>query len=221
MYQFLIILSGLSVLATSVKGQTIEGLWEIREVRVGEELMTPVAKWYYFDEDGVVTGGNGETRNFNGLYEYDFDASTLKLFDAEGNPDPMGAFSLQQTGWGELLLRREEMGDNVAVQLVGISTIPKAPWDLLVGMWQQSETNKAFPKRIFFRWDREYRCFQDNQLIASGIWHVNAHFPELRMLSNTGDSEDTKWMITFSEDGNTLTLKGEEEVISYTRQPMD
>ncbi len=48
----------------------LEGLWEVKRVTVGEEVMTPVAKWFDL-KDGRVYSGNGGLRNTLGTYTFD------------------------------------------------------------------------------------------------------------------------------------------------------
>jgi hypothetical protein len=59
---------------------------------------------------------------------------------------------------------------------------------------------------IFLRWDRRYIArngiMGNNQ---SGVWHIHAHRPELRLISDQGDANDSAWDLSF--EGDTMTWK--------------
>ena len=45
---------------------SIHGLWLVEKVEVGENSMTPVARWTKFNADRTQTSGNGWLQHSNG-----------------------------------------------------------------------------------------------------------------------------------------------------------
>ncbi len=46
-------------LTSAAYAQSVAGFWEIKEVKVGRKLMTPVARWTRINKDGSYQSGNG------------------------------------------------------------------------------------------------------------------------------------------------------------------
>lgn len=66
----LLIVLVVAVLPLSLKAQAT-GLWEVTKVIVGQEEMTPVAKWTQINKDGTFETGNGWLQNGNGTWTFD------------------------------------------------------------------------------------------------------------------------------------------------------
>jgi len=187
----------LLLFATSIHAQ-ITGDWEVTSVQVGEESMTPVAKWFSFQKDGTYTGGNGWLQNDAGQYTFDNKANTLTLLG-----DEYGPFTLQKTD-SDLQMQRTEEGMNVTVQLVPMTKKPKAPWDQLVGNWSLTKAPDDFPfQSIFMRWDRLLVAQKKDEARHYAYWYVHPHRSELRLLNDGGDIANSYWDFTF--EGNTMT----------------
>ena len=60
------------------------GFWEIEEVRVGAEIMTPIAKWTRVNTDGTYETGNGWSQSSRGQWFYDDNSKSLRLQETEG-----------------------------------------------------------------------------------------------------------------------------------------
>ena len=70
-----ILLSGLFLLSALFPlNAQIQGLWGVDKVAVGEEEMTPVAKWFDLKDSGRCLGGNGGV--INARADYDWDVAT-------------------------------------------------------------------------------------------------------------------------------------------------
>jgi hypothetical protein len=205
--------------ATGFSQASLTGLWEVREVTAGEEVMTPVAKWFRLEADQQFHAGNGYLRNMTGTWTADTDQHTLLFTDQYGNPDPGGPFLYQLDG-DQLRLQRVEEGMDITVHLLRTDQQPRAPWDQLVGEWILQQEDGAAEAAIFLRWDRRYvgRNFEPGG--AFGVWHFHAHRPELRLLSDRGDDFDARWEVAFPEE-NVMTWtgqeEGEEEVLTFQR----
>ena len=189
----------LSILTFQLTAQN--GLWEAINVTVGDQTMTPVAKWFDIRENGDVLSGNGGLINIRGTYTYDPATSRALFTDENGTPDEYGAFTIEfdekQMTW-----RRTEDGNQVVVSLKRIDKLPKAPWDKIVGMWSDEEESGD---QLFMGWDRTYRLnSMDNP--HRGTWQIPAHQSELTLYRQDGQRND--WSLTFPSD-STMEWKSE------------
>lgn len=208
----------------SLEPSAIVGLWSVNEVTVGDQKRTPTAKWFEFFTDGTLTSGNGWLQNLSGSYNYDQDTQEM-LQASEGKVDEYGAFKIdidhESMSW-----QRMEDGQPVKVSLVRAAKKPLGPWDQLVGRWSiekaeglDPETGivkteySMLPGAYFFRWDREYRKFdENNKRTEAGIWHIHGHTGELTIIAN-GESPRIKWELEFKDNQMTWTQKGGAETM--------
>lgn len=176
----------------------VTGLWTVKKVTVGEEHMTPVAKWFRLEANGALTGGNGGLRNLTGAWRLKEPASELLMLDESGQTDPYGPFKLTMDAADRMQWQRREEGQAVTVSLVRVTEIPAAPWDRIVGNWTLAASDDQKEDSFFFRWDRRYiRRDEAGEVTDWGVWHIHAHRPELRLLSDQGDERDETWTISF------------------------
>jgi hypothetical protein len=179
--------------ANSFAQDDLNGLWVVEKVMVGEEVMTPVAKWFEFEEDGRYKSGNGWLQNSSGTYQWDPKSNELKAFDSLAIADKYGAFQVELTD-SSMSWTREEEGNEVKVYAKRGSEIPMAPQDLLVGMWEldmPDSTSKALADHIYFRWDRRVLWWQDGKR-SIGLWNFNAHRPILLTIIQ---NQETRWEV--------------------------
>ncbi|WP_373395891.1 hypothetical protein V8V91_15015 [Algoriphagus halophilus] len=181
----------LSIPAQAQKEKVV-GFWAVENVKVGEENMTPVAKWFKINQDGTYQAGNGWLQNGEG--HWDFDAKTNK-YAAQDNldvEDDFGDFDVSFTG-EKMIFEREEEGMHVKVILVPTEKLPMSPTDYLEGIWdlveitenEQSILNEFDGEgkhKLFIRWDRIYINFSPEGKRLSGYWHINGHRPEITLL---------------------------------------
>lgn len=173
------------------------GLWAVQEVKVGTEMVTPVAKWFQFEEDESLTSGNGGVRNMMGSYKLNDQNGTVLFHDEKGQADHMGPFTYKISKDG-LQLEREEEGQAVIVMMKRADNIPLAPWDEMVGVWEVKKGNApGNMQSIFIRWDRRFVA-QTPEGRKRGVWHIDGHQPILRLISDAGDAEDSQWTFEFS-----------------------
>lgn len=172
------------------------GLWTVEEVKVGTEMMTPVAKWFQFEKDESLSSGNGGVRNMIGSYELNEERGIVEFRDENGQADPMGPFTYKVEGEG-MKMERQEEGQAVVVVLKRAANIPLAPWDEMVGYWTFSEGEAPGKMQsIFIRWDRRFVA-DTPEGRKRGIWHIDGHQPILRLISDAGDAEDSRWTFEF------------------------
>lgn len=213
---FLTILSLLVLISISVNAQEITGLWEITEVRVGNEIMTPVAKWTKINKDNTYQNGNGWHQNSEGVWKYDEKTRSFQPEETHGIgiEDKAGPFTVSFKNKG-MVWEREEEGSKVTVLLRRISRLPLSPADQLTGLWDLAEVKKggqivtpAFDPEnknyLFIRWDRTFmeRTTLDEQ--SYGIWHMDGHKPEMTFIRN--DSANEVWQVSLNKAE--LKMKG-------------
>lgn len=210
---------------------SLTGLWKINKVMVGDEEMSPVAKWTRIHENGTFESGNGWLKISEGTWSFDREDHIFKPVDPLDVKDEFGGFVVSfekdQMRW-----KREEEGMDVEVTLVSVKNIPMAPADYLEGLWDLAEITddgvsvlKDFDPedkhRLFIRWDRIYVNINPDGERSSGYWHIHAHKPELTLLSHVSGVPPEGWIIEV--ELRTLQMTGISEsnkniIRSYTRR---
>jgi hypothetical protein len=190
------------------------GNWTVKQVSVGDEIMTPTAKWFNLKEDGTFTSGNGGIRNLMGTWEYDAASTSLLYTDSYGVEDPAGPFTVQLIN-GEMFWLRTEGGMNVVVQLVPSKGNLTAPWDLLYGYWEE-ETGTS---NILLRWDNIYILREEGSR-STGGWVMHSHRHDLLIFPGDPEGPAQRWEVTFIDD-RTMEWSNGEETRRFLRRPMD
>ncbi|MGK7395758.1 MAG: hypothetical protein ACNS62_14355 [Candidatus Cyclobacteriaceae bacterium M3_2C_046] len=186
----------------------VTGLWEIYQVKVGDQEMTPQAKWTRFNADGNYQAGNGWQQNDLGSWHLNHQQSSLTL--SGQLPDPFGPFQVNHLSSVEMILQRQEEGMQVVVYFKKIQKLPMAPWDRMQGIWlyekvwqnEQDVTPRYNPEGqrfIFIRWDRVTMDKNGPAGIRYGTWQVNAHRPELTLFNQSENSCQEKWNFEINE----------------------
>jgi len=189
--------------------QSIVGFWEVKEVMVGSEIKTPVAKWTKINKDGSYQSGNGGIQNSEGTWSYDKKTKFFLPVETNGIKDVYGGFKVafrkEQMTW-----ERDEDGEIVIVKLERTIKLPKSPADLLVGIWDLKEIVKNNSSKtlsfdpenkhyIFIRWDRIYVERTPQGQRATGYWHIDAHRPEVTFLSDSQGKANERWTVDVNE----------------------
>mgnify|MGYP001052885301 CR=1 FL=1 len=204
----------------------VAGLWIVERVQVGEDDRTPTAKWFDFQENGEFVGGNGGVTNLRGAWAYDQDNKQL-IQQISTQADPYGAFDVIFSADGSSMTwRRLEDGRPVAISLKKTNSKPLAPWDLIQGSWKNEkaegleletkEVKSIYQMELnsyYFGWDRTYRKFdKEGTLIETGLWHIEAHAPQLWTINDTGNTK-VAWTLDVQEETMTWTREGEMELL--------
>jgi len=185
--------------------ENLIGFWEIENVEVGEENMTPVAKWTKINADGTYQSGNGWLQNSKGTWNYDNENNKYSATDSLDIFDEFGGFivSFDQK---KMFWEREEEGMQVKVTLGPIHELPMATSDYLEGMWQLVDMSEkgqsiledfenAQEHKLFIRWDRMYMKFSPEGKKLTGYWHINGHKPEITLLPHQADENVESWRV--------------------------
>lgn len=205
----------LIIIGYIVQAQNLPGLWLVEEVRVGEEMMTPVAKWFQYNEDGTCISGNGWLQNDEGTWSFNDQEETLTVRSNYGLADPFGAFNVSEKN-GKMVWEREEEGMNVIVTLSRTDKRPKSPADWLVGMWglqgaEKAGTNnleKIDPDRniyFFIRWDRIVIQRNAKGERKTSYWHIHGHKPEVTLLPHDNNFPAETWRVDAGPKSLTMT----------------
>lgn len=206
----------LLIFSFCVEATSFVGFWKVEKVLVGEEEVTPVAKWMKIDKDGTYLSGNGGLQHIKGSWTFDRSKKQLKLEENNGIKDPFGAFQISSTA-DRMEWRREEEGMLVVVNLLRIDEMPMSIADEIKGLWALTKVYKNGKDisesysigdngYIMFRWDR--RFVEQN---ASGeknyaYWYINPHRSELRLVERNEDKLTEWWAAEITN--NSLTLDG-------------
>jgi hypothetical protein len=215
---------------TSSLSQSVSGFWEVKEVMVGTDIKTPVAKWTRVNDDGSYQAGNGWIQNSEGTWSYDKSSQTYLPVEANGFDDHYGAFkvSFKDT---QMIWEREEDGLHVTVKLERITKLPKSTADNFIGLWnlkeplkkgasEKSLVNQNNKQYIFMRWDRMYVERTPNGDKRMGFWHMNAHRPEVTLISNLQDKKSESWTVLVNDSELRMTGISDSNkgvVMIYTR----
>ncbi|MCM8568248.1 hypothetical protein NE848_02595 [Gramella jeungdoensis] len=205
----LFIFTFLILFSFSSKSQEISGLWQVTSVNVGEQQMTPIAKWFHIGKDNTYTSGNGGITNSAGTWHYNAEAGEFLPLETNGLKNPFGPFRIK---FEDEMMRweRNEEGAMVTVLLKRITEKPMATFDKLYGAWKLTSINdQVVPignkTSIFIRWDREYRLSDVNGIMTSGIWQINAHKPELTFIPEDSNKALERWHVEVNDSELILT----------------
>lgn len=181
------------------------GFWKVASVAVGDENMTPVAKWFRINANGLYQTGNGWLQNGQGNWFYDIENNIYSSTDSLDVADEFGGFkvSFQKE---KMLWEREEEGMQVKVSLLPIKELPMSPADYLEGIWDLVEITENEESiihdfdadnrhKLFIRWDRIYINFSTEGERLTGYWHIHGHKPEITLLPHQESKKPESWKI--------------------------
>lgn len=209
---FFILLTVVGMILNGYSQDEAFGLWVVESVQVGDRNMTPVAKWFEIKESGEVAGGNGRIINIMGTWSL---ADGAVLFtDESGWSDPYGAFEYSVSG-DVMTWQRVEDGASVFITMNRSSTYPEGPWDLAEGGWANM-ANRAHT--LYMGWDRVYRL-TTKMGRKRGIWHIDAHNPQLKLVADDGVIED--WSISFPTDSTMQWTADLRDTLHFVRMMPD
>lgn len=200
--------------------ESLVGLWLISEVRVGEQMMTPDARWSRFNADGTQESGNGWFQHAYGTYEFDEGSMELSVETKNQLDDPFGPFNVSFEGSNEMSWIRREEGEQVQVSLVRIDELPSTNRDKLIGLWQLKEAEGAGPfyeedgnesDYLFIRWDGKFVIGKSGNRIY-GVYNVHAHKPEIELIPY-GDSNRSFWKFDLQQSEIEISLLNSEHTV--------
>lgn len=182
--------------------QNLVGLWEVTNVKVAGEEVTPQQRWFEFNADGTQFSGNGWIQHSHGTYV--FDGAMLCTKDVNHPEDPYGCFKVEITR-DNMVWERTEDGQRVKVYLARSQEVGPTMADQLVGTWRIFETNDSTlvieELTLQIRWDGRFLWRTTTDEVYTGVWSAHGHNPELLMLPN-GDAliENTRFHVEIEDE---------------------
>ena len=196
----------------------LDGMWLVDKVMVGNQKMTPVARWTKINSDSTFQGGNGWLQNSEGKWSID-ENNKISFDQNNGIKHEFGGFKYKLRE-DKMIWEREENGELVIVNLSRIKELPKSTADMIVGIWdlksklvENENVIKVFDPddnyNLFIRWDRIYIEWNSNGERSTGYWFINAHRPDLDLISHSSNNDKSEWTIEVSESELILTGRSE------------
>lgn len=222
-----ILLLSLIVLLTLISCEEkskIDGLWIVQSVTVGEEEMTPNARWMEFHPDFTLKSGNGWFQHSVGTWE--LDANKLKMTNTNGFNDPYPAFEITLNA-NQMTWKRIEDEQPIEVLLTRSDQLPQTYGDQILGLWKLEESisrDNYFSETvnsndyIFFRWDKRFVIGSDSNRYT-GIYQVHGHRSQVVLIPNDEKVKRSNWEINFNPTGITLSKLNSDSVVTrkFTR----
>lgn len=190
----------------------INGLWLVKKVKIGENEMTPVARWMKFNNDSTQTSGNGWLQHSVGTWS--LKNNSLSVKNTNGLLDEAAPFKVE-IQINKMTWSREEEGENVQVFLEKTDKLPTSNGNKLIGLWKidsiiindknvDSEINPSNKAALHLRWDNTYVFHNLPEGKKYGVYKIHGHKPELQMV-DYGDNSKFNFY-KFSLDNNNLEL---------------
>lgn len=209
--------------------QNIVGIWSVEEVRVGNKVRTPEARWFEFKADSTQSSGNGWRQHSIGTYYFDEESDTLRVENTNGYKDEYEAFNVRISG-NEMTWDRVEDERFVTVTLSRIAEIPTSTADSLFGVWKletalsdsDTVTSSLDPegkRYLYFRWDGTYIEQNTNEGRHAGIFRADAHRPRVELVEYKEETRVEWWGYRFENDLLVLNLLDEhpKQTLIYRR----
>lgn len=219
---YFLVLFSIWLFSSCENKQTIEGLWVVKSVTVGEEEMTPNARWMRFNSDFTQESGNGWFQHSIGSWSLNPETNELSITNTNGVNDQNEPFQIV-VGKNEMIWKGMEEGDSIKVLLTRSAKLPETYGDNLLGLWkldeaigsgnyftQPSKTNTI--EYLFFRWDKRF-VIRSEKGRTSGVYHVHGHKPEVELIPNGDQFKRDLWKVDYADDSITLKLLNTDSVV--------
>lgn len=202
---------------------TVEGLWVVKSVTVGEENMTPNARWMRFNPDFTQQSGNGWMQHSIGTWKLDPSKQALTIINTNGLDDSSDPFAVSISG-NEMVWKRMEEGESVEVNLERATQLPTTYGDQLLGLWELEKASGRYSTKsgetialdyLFFRWDNGFVMGTAKGRIR-GNYIVDRHNPEVDLIPFDAEYSRASWKIDFEDNGITLSLLNTDSVVTRT-----
>ena len=205
------------------KAATIEGLWIVESVVVGDEVMTPNARWTRFNSDHTQETGNGKFQHSYGTWKLDSESNELSIENSNGLEDANEPFQVS-IGQKEMIWERTEEGQKIKVTLVRSSDLPETYGDKVLGLWKlekaigngryfEQSDNIETNDYLFFRWDKRF-VIQSEKGRINGVYNVHGHKPEVELIPYGNEVKRDFWEIQFEENQIILKLLNSDKDVT-------
>lgn len=205
------------------KVKTVDGLWVVKSVAVGNEIMTPNARWMKFNSDFTQQSGNGWLQHSVGTWNFNKNSMELSIKNSNGLIDENEPFKISFED-KKMIWKRIEEGQNVKVILEHSSELPQTYGDKLFGLWELESTigsdnyfeesyKKEIDNYIFFRWDKRF-VIESEKGRVNGVYNLHGHKPEVELISYSDQVNRSLWKIEFEENQITLKLLNSDKIVT-------
>ncbi|ETN96627.1 hypothetical protein [Zhouia amylolytica] len=203
----------------------IEGQWVIKSATVGNEKMTPDARWVRFHSDFTQESGNGWLQHSFGTYNFDKDTGSLTIINTNGIHDSNEPFKVEIDN-KSMTLNRIQDGQMVEVILEQAQKLPMTHGDELFGLWKLNEAIGSGPyfkdpdriidsDYIFFRWDKRF-VISSGTVNINGVYNVHGHKPEVELIPYGAHLQRNFWNMKINKDTITLQLLNTDSTVTRT-----
>jgi len=204
---------------------TIEGLWIVKSVVVGDEEMTPNARWTRFNSDQTQESGNGRFQHSYGTWKLNPESNELSIENSNGLDDLNEPFVVS-VSQNKMIWERTEEGQNIKVTLVRSSQLPETYGDKILGLWKlesvigsgnyfDQSDKKETNDYLFFRWDKRFVIESEKGRI-NGVYNVHGHKPEVELIPYGDQVKRDFWKIQFEENQISLKLLNTDKNVIRT-----
>lgn len=204
------------------KKPTIEGLWTVKSVKIGDQEMTPNARWMRFNNDFTQESGNGWFQHSIGTWNLTPE-NELTVVNTNGLEDLNEPFKVT-INENTMTWNRKEEGASIEILLERSEQLPETYGDKLLGLWKLEEANgngayfnptdsSNTKNYIFFRWDKRFVANSENGRI-SGVYNVHGHKPEVELIPYGDQWQRDFWNIDFDQDEIVLKLLNTDSIVT-------
>jgi hypothetical protein len=207
------------------KPNPIEGMWQVESVSMGDQSMTPIARWMHFKANNTQVSGNGWLQHSYGTWS--MKDNQLFVEDTNGindNPDPFSV-DIQENSMTWI---RVEDGQEVKVSLKRITKLPQSEGNKLMGLWKLNSfvnegndmtvvINPDEKSMLHLRWDNTYVRHNMPQGKKYGIYKIHGHKPEIQLVNYGNEPQFSFWAFSFDGDKLTLTSTDNKSVMTFER----
>ncbi|WP_288955632.1 hypothetical protein [uncultured Polaribacter sp.] len=202
----------------------IDGLWIVKKVKVGDEEMTPSAKWMQFNSDSTQTSGNGWLQHSIGTWSLN-SQNKLSVNNTNGVVDNTEPFLILLEK-SKMTWSREEEGQNVQVFLERIDKIPTSEGNKLMGLWKldsiafdnnDEDLILQHSQTLFLRWDNTFIKHGEGKPKKYGVYKIHGHKPEIQMVNYGKNPKFTFYRFSITKERLILENTDGNEKLVYER----
>lgn len=215
----------LTACQTEKEKSTLEGLWLVESVEVGEHSQTPIARWTRFNADGTQTSGNGWFQHSIGIWT--LKDNQLSVKSENGIEDQAEAFTISLEN-DKMTWKRNEEGQEVTVHLKRINVLPVSEGNKLLGLWKLIKStdsgnditvmsNPDSKAMLHLRWDNMYVQHNMPKGKSYGIYKIHGHKPEIQMVNYGDSSQFSFWKFAITDEKLTLISTDSTSTMEFER----
>ena len=197
---------------------SINGLWVVKEVKVGEDIMTPNARWTKLHSDSTQVSGNGWKQHSIGHWQFNEVDSTLRVVSTNGTEDEDGDYEVSLNR-SSMKWEREEGGMTVRKELSKSSELPMTYADRMLGLWEldSNEGDSFFLNevgaKLFIRWDGRFVIYTSQGQI-NGVYNVHGHRSEIELIPYGEELDRSFWSVDLAEEEITMKLLNSDSIVT-------